>query len=75
MQIFKRFSIKKETMATRIQAAKDYHESMIYAPEDFDTFPGRVLIFASQDDEGYSERDFAEAKELFPQASIHLYHG
>jgi pimeloyl-ACP methyl ester carboxylesterase len=52
----------------------DLMQSFRFAPEDLDSWPGRVLILEADEDPVTPEQR-AELRQTYPQAQVHAFHG
>lgn len=67
--------LSKELFLTRIGLSIDFDRHERYAPEDLAGWPGRVLIFESDDDPMINEEERASLRALYPRAMVCAFEG
>lgn len=65
----------KEVFVSRVRLAIDFCRNESYAPEDYDGWPGRVLLVESDDDKMIGEESRRRLRETYPRALVCAFEG
>jgi pimeloyl-ACP methyl ester carboxylesterase len=67
--------IKKADLLSRYQVAIDFDRTWLFGPQDLKEWPGQILILEGDNDTVASSKAKVALKALYPQASVHVFHG
>lgn len=65
----------KADLLSTYQCMVDFTMSYIFTPDDFKSWPGRILIIESDDDATFNEAQRTRLKALYPTAQVHTFSG
>ncbi len=67
--------LKKADLIARYQVAADFDATSVFSTDDLKDWPGKILILEGDNDPIAEAGDRQKLKELYPQASVHTFHG